>query len=124
MRYIVLLIIAFPFLPGCVQEPVDIDNAIECIPDSFVGVWEYQSTDGIVLDSIPDIIIELSNAEKQGDLLINGRYHYINTVAGCTAGDASSLLNVTYELSSTDELHKRTNVLLFFGSTDVFKRKQ
>ena len=122
MKYLIIIFIAFWILTGCIAEPLDIHNEVECLPSSFVGKWEYQSTDGVVLDSIPDIMIELSD-EERSDLQIDGLHYNVKSLSSCTAGDLSGFLDVTYELKSGDELLKRTTIFLVLGFTSIYKRK-
>lgn len=105
------------------MEPVEPDDNLDCQTSSFVGIWVYQSTNGTVLDSIPDIEIRLSDDERRGDLLLDGRYTDIKTVSGCQLGEVSGLLDVTYELVSENTLHKKSTAFLLFGSTTEYKRQ-
>lgn len=109
-------------LSSCVIESSDLTNDVKCTPEAFVGVWEYQSTGNIVKDSVPDIVITLSD-DPTRDIQINSTYHYVKAVGNCTSGDLSGLLDVTYELVNADELHRRNSVFIFFGSVDIYKRK-
>ena len=122
MRIIIIAIVTISLF-SCNVEPTELENEVNCIPASFVGQWEYQSTNGVELDSIPDIEIQLSDDEMRGELLIDGRYSNVKSVTGCTSGDISGLLDVVYELKSIDELYKRTTAFVLFGSTSVYKRE-
>ena len=124
MRFPVVILIITLLLTSCTLEPIDLENEIECSPMGFVGDWQYQSTNGTVLDSIPDISIRLSDDLDIGDILVDSLYYLdVKASAGCTAGEVSGLLDLTFELRPNNTLIKRTGVLLFFGSTEVYKRQ-
>lgn len=111
------------FFLSCFQEPIDLENEVECIVENFVGSWEYVSTDGVRLDSIPDLEIILSNDPKQGDVQINKTYWSVDSSVGCKLGKNTRLLDTTYELRTINEIRKRNSVLLIFGRTDIYRRK-
>ena len=111
------------FISSCATDPVDLDNDVDCSADSFVGLWKYQSTNGVVLDSMPDIEIIKTDDESRGDIIIDGVYYDIKPALGCTAGEVSGLIDVTYELVSDNELHKKTTTLVIFGSTSIYMKK-
>lgn len=118
-----LLLLVALGLTACVVEPPEVDPDVDCQPSSFIGIWEYQSTNGTVLDSIPDIEIKLSDDARRGDLMLNGRYTNIKTLSGCMLGEVSGLLDVRYELVSENTLHKRSTAFLLFGSITEYKRQ-
>lgn len=121
-KFILFLFIGIGFA-ACVVEPVGTNEDIDCQTSSFVGIWEYQSTNGTVLDSIPDIEIKLSDDPSRGDLMLDGRYTDIKTLSGCMLGEVSGLLDVRYELVSENTLHKRSTAFLLFGSITEYKRQ-
>lgn len=108
---------------ACAIDSVNLKNEVDCVATSFVGTWEYQSTNGVVLDSITDIEITLSDDKSSGDIKINGLYLRIKSALGCTAGEVSGLLDESYELQSDSELHKRTTALVIFGSVSIYKKE-
>lgn len=109
---------------SCVLDPIENDNILECEVDSFIGEWEYHSTDGVVLDSIPDLLIELSDNDLLGDILINENYLNIKTIQGCTAGNFSGIIDINYELISSDQISRRASYFYAFGSTDLYTKKK
>jgi hypothetical protein len=118
----VIFLYLFFNITNCTIQPTHLDNNIECTPSNFVGEWKYQSTNGVILDSIPDITITLSDDVIFGDIQIDGQYYFVKSISSCIAGDQSGILDQTYELISNDELVKRTTVLVAFGSTNLYKR--
>lgn len=119
----IILIITLSFT-SCLQEPIDLENHVECSPEAFVGVWEYQSTNGTVLDSIPDITISLAENREDADIFVDSLLYYdVRSYPGCTAGDVSGLLDLTYELKSNNELVRKSSFLVVFGGTDLYTRK-
>jgi hypothetical protein len=110
-------------LIGCLSDPIDLSNSVDCKPENFVGTWKYHSTNGVKQDSIADIVISISDDLSFGDLFIHGTYHFVKSSVGCTTGDLNGILDQSYELKNSSELIKRTSLFLFFGSTELFVRK-
>ncbi len=108
---------------SCILDRPELDTELSCTPEAFVGEWAYQSTDGIVLDSIEDLTITLSDNLSAGEIQVNRRYYFVKPTGGCVAGRFSGLLDQTYELRSDDVLVRLTTVFLFFGSVDLYERK-
>jgi len=125
MKYQILILTMVSLLTiGCLVEPVDIYNDIECTPEAFVGEWEFISTEFINSDTIPNIIIELADEEDKqfGKILIDGRLFHVNATAGCETLAGSALADIAYELTSEDELIKKIRVLAVFGSASRYRR--
>lgn len=123
MKKLILVVVGvMTLLTSCLTEPLEKENEVNCVANSFEGLWKYHSTNGVKLDSIPDVEIAISDDKSRGDLLIDGRYFYIKPAVGCTAGSLSNSFGVTYELVDENQLKKRTSVFYVFGSTDLYTK--
>lgn len=122
MKYLFLIVVIVT-TTSCYIDPIELDDDFDCVADYWVGNWEYQSTNDVVLDSIPDLEIIISNDQLMGDIIINNQYFNIKTIAGCTAGERSPLLDITYELKNENELHRKSSAFIFFGLVSIYKRE-
>ena len=47
---------------GCIYDPIDLSNTVDCTAENFVGIWKFQPTNVTLQGSQPDIEISMTDA--------------------------------------------------------------